>query len=170
MNPDDFPSATPGAEVVLMCGVAGSGKTTYSKRLEQQGYERLSVDEEIWRRFGRYGIDYPASDYGELSIVVEAALRERLQELLAEQGRRVVIDFSFWQRAERGRYKRLVEQAGGTWRLVYLRVDRDELRRRLNHRNSRVDANAAFPITEEILQRYLNDFEPPEGEGEEVVS
>ncbi len=30
-----------------MCGVAGSGKTTYAQGLEAQGYTRLSVDEEI---------------------------------------------------------------------------------------------------------------------------
>ena len=40
-----------------MCGVAGSGKTTYAQRLEAEGYVRLSIDEEIWQRFGRFGID-----------------------------------------------------------------------------------------------------------------
>lgn len=34
-------------------------------------------------------------------------------------------------------------------------------------RNTRVDANAAFSITDEILDRHLNDFEEPRGEGEE---
>ena len=50
-------------EVVLMCGIAGSGKTTYAKDLEARGYVRLSVDEEIWHRFGRYGVDYEAEEY-----------------------------------------------------------------------------------------------------------
>jgi adenylylsulfate kinase-like enzyme len=40
-------------EVVLMCGVDGAGKTTYAKRLEVGEHVRLSIDEEIWRRFGR---------------------------------------------------------------------------------------------------------------------
>lgn len=34
--------------VVMMCGVAGSGKTTFSKKLEKEGFVRLSIDEEIW--------------------------------------------------------------------------------------------------------------------------
>jgi len=34
-------------EVVLLCGVAGAGKTTYAKRLETCGHVRLSIDEEI---------------------------------------------------------------------------------------------------------------------------
>ncbi|MDF2036483.1 AAA family ATPase [Cytobacillus oceanisediminis] len=45
--------------VVMMCGVAGSGKTTFSKKLEKEGFVRLSIDEEIWAVNGRYGIDFP---------------------------------------------------------------------------------------------------------------
>ncbi len=153
-----------------MCGVAGSGKTTYAKRLvELEGFERLSIDEEIWRQFGRFGFDYAAKDYEQLSTLVEAELEARLVDLIG-QGRWVVVDFSFWQRAQRDYYKRLIEQAGGTWRLVYLKVDLEELRRRLTRRNARPEPNAAFPITDEVLTGYLNSFEEPEGEGEEIVS
>ena len=35
--------------VVMMCGVAGAGKTTLAKQLEAAGYLRLSIDEEVWR-------------------------------------------------------------------------------------------------------------------------
>lgn len=62
-----------------------------------------------------------------------------------------------------------MEAAGGTWRLIYLNVDVAELRRRLRERNSRFDANAAFPITDELLDKYLDSFEEPQGEGEELV-
>ncbi len=151
-----------------MCGIAGSGKTTYAQRLEHQGYERLSIEEEVWRRFGRYGVDYAADDYDGLSAAIEADLQIRLSALLM-QGRQVVIDFSFCQRARRDHYKQLIEQAGGTWRLVYLTVDAEELGRRLTNRNTRVDANAAFPITDALLDRYPHDFEEPRGEGEEVI-
>lgn len=45
--------------VLLMCGVAGSGKTTFSQQLETRGFTRISIDEVIWRSAGRYGLDYP---------------------------------------------------------------------------------------------------------------
>ena len=48
---------------VLMCDVAGSGKTTFAMALEDAGFLRLSIDEELWRRHGRYGLDFPAADY-----------------------------------------------------------------------------------------------------------
>jgi len=44
------------------------------------------------------------------------------------------------------------------------------LQRRLADRAQRFDANAAFPITDEILSAYLSGFEVPSGEGEEVVT
>jgi len=44
-------------EVLLMCGVSGAGKTTYSKQKEQEGYVRLAIDELIWEDYGVYGVD-----------------------------------------------------------------------------------------------------------------
>jgi predicted kinase len=154
--------------VVLTCGIAGSGKTTYAQRLEREGYVRLSVDEEIWRRFGRYGVDYPGDRYPVLQRRTEDALRQSLVRLVG-QGRNVVVDLSLRRRSLRDEYKALVESAGGRWRLVYLRASPELLRQRLAARNDRRDANAAFPITGEILQRYLAGFEEPQGEGEEII-
>jgi predicted kinase len=155
-------------EVVLMCGIAGSGKTTYAQRLEETGYIRLSIDEEIWAQFGRYGVDYPAEEYPEKSRLADATVRERLRTLV-EQGHPVVVDNSFWNRTAREDYKKLVDDAGGRWRLVYLKATTEVLRRRLALRKDRFDANAAFPITEETLAGYVAAFEEPHGEGEETM-
>jgi predicted kinase len=156
-------------EVVLMCGLAGSGKTTYAKQLETEGYVRLSIDEELWHSFGRYGIDYSTERYGELSEIVERRLRERLITYIVG-GADVVVDFSFWKRQDRDAYKALVDAHGGRWRLVYLDVPSSELRRRLQLRSGRFDADAAFPIDEPVFERYLTMFEQPLGEGEEVIA
>lgn len=154
--------------VVMMCGVAGSGKTTFSQRLEQRGFVRLSIDEEIWATNGRYGIDYPIEMYEQLKVEAELKLRNELVNLLKEK-RNVVIDFSFWQRKRRDEYKKLIEEGGGEWKLVYLKVHPNELRKRLRIRSQRFDANAAFTITEEILSSFLKGFEVPSGEGEIVI-
>lgn len=42
------------------------------------------------------------------------------------------------------------------------------LRQRLDERAARFDANAAFPITQDTLSVYLDGFEEPQGEGEDV--
>lgn len=156
-------------EVVLTCGIAGAGKTTFAQALEARGHVRLSIDEEVWRRNGRYGIDYEPAAYAEHSAAAAAVLRERLVALIHE-GRDVVVDLSFWSRRMRDDYKALIEQAGGRWRLVYLPASRELLRERLDRRRERFDANAAFPIEDDLLDRYLDGFEPPDGEGEEVIA
>lgn len=154
--------------VVLLCGMVGAGKTTFATQLEREGHVRLSIDEELWTRFGRYGLDYPTEVYDEYSHVAEHVLLDRLRSLLA-QGRDVVVDFGFWSRASRDRYKRVAEEAGARWRLVHLDVPRDVLLRRLAGRSSRFDANAAFPVDADTLDGFLARFEPPVGEGEEVL-
>jgi predicted kinase len=164
-EPGEFRSRS---HVVLMCGIAGAGKTTYAKRLEADGYVRRSIDEEVWERFGRYGIDYEPSMYAQHSAAAEAVLRERLVELI-DAGADVVVDNAFWQRERREQYKAVAESAGARWELIYLKTSPELLRERLTARRSRFDANAAFPITDELLDHFLKVFEEPSGEGEIVV-
>ena len=45
--------------VYLLCGFVGSGKTTYARELERSGIVRLSIDELVFARHGRHGVDYP---------------------------------------------------------------------------------------------------------------
>lgn len=97
----------------------------------------------------------------------ERKLRNDLLKLIHHK-QQMVIDFSFWNRARRDRYKQLIEKSGGKWKLTYLQVSPDDLRERLKIRNQRFDANA-FPITEEVLTSYLNGFEIPKNEGEMVI-
>lgn len=156
------------ALVVLMCGIAGSGKTTYSQELEKYGFERLSIDEEVWSTNGRYGIDYPVEKYREYLDEAHERLRNKLVGLVRDK-KKVVVDSSFWNRSARDEYKRLIENVGGKWRLVFLKVHPDELRRRLKIRSQRFDANAAFTITEEVLSSFLKGFEEPRNEGEIVI-
>ncbi len=151
-----------------MCGIAGAGKTTYAQQLEAGGYVRLSIDEEVWERFGRYGIDYDQSLYAQHSAAADQVLRERLAQLLAA-GMDVVVDNAFWQRTRREQYKAIVEAAGGDWELIYLKATPALLRERLAARRSRFDANAAFPITDALLEHFLTVFEEPSGEGETVL-
>lgn len=81
----------------------------------------------------------------------------------------VVVDFSFWQRKRRNDYKKLIEDGGGVWKLIYLKVHPNELCERLRIRSQRFDANAAFTITEEILSSFLEGFEIPSGEGGIII-
>lgn len=154
--------------VIMMCGVAGSGKTTFAQKLEKEGFVHLSIDEEIWATKGRYGIDFTVDRYEEYKDEAERILRNRLVNLI-QYKQHVVVDFSFWQQSRRNQYKQLIEKNGGKWKLIYLKVHPNNLHKRLKIRSQRFDANAAFPITEEILEAYINGFEVPMDEGEIVI-
>ncbi|MEU5792367.1 ATP-binding protein [Streptomyces sp. NPDC047813] len=154
--------------VFLLVGLTGSGKTTYAQRqLEPEGAVRLSVDEVVHERHGRYGVDYPENTYFEKEAPVVSELHERLAELVAE-GRDVVWDHGLWPRKDRDAMKELVEAAGGRWRLLYFPVEREELLLRLAERNEREDANALV-VTPEALDDFFARFEKPQDEGEEIV-
>ncbi|UQI49851.1 ATP-binding protein (plasmid) [Streptomyces sp. HU2014] len=144
---------------VLLVGITGSGKTTLAQALADRGLVRLSVDEEVHRLHGRYGVDYPEHTYFERERPVVDAIRRQLAEHLAA-GDDVVLDHGLWLRADRDAWKKLVEAAGGRWLLVYLPVERDELLRRLTARNQREDANA-LAVSPEALEDFFARFEPP---------
>lgn len=135
----------------LLAGLTGSGKTTIAQALADRGFLRLSVDEEVHRIHGRYGVDYPEHTYFEREQPVVKATRDRfIQEI--EAGNDVVLDHGLWRRAERDAWRQAAHEAGGLPVVVYLPVERDELLRRLTGRNAREDANA-LTVTPRPLRR-----------------
>ncbi|MFB6664360.1 MULTISPECIES: ATP-binding protein [unclassified Streptomyces] len=151
---------------VLLVGITGSGKTTVAQALADHGYTRLSVDEEVHRLHGRYGVDYPEHTYFERQRPVVEAIRARLvQELEAEKD--VVLDHGLWRRSERDSWQQAACEAGGHPVLVYLPADREELLRRLAERNRREDANA-LTVTPEALDDFFDRFDAP-ADVEEVI-
>ncbi|MGW2375186.1 MULTISPECIES: AAA family ATPase [Kitasatospora] len=154
--------------VVLMCGLPGAGKTTYAMGLVRRGYVRLSIDEVVWQRLGQRdaGLVLETEAYDRLKEEVRREQRQELVELMLA-GRDVVVDYSFWSRAARDDYKALIENHGCHWELIHLKADRTTLERRLEVRNGEEGANSVT-VDETLLERYLADFEEPEGEGEQV--
>lgn len=137
-------------------------------RIMSRTKAKQSIDEEMWKTYGRKGIDYPNEQYEKLSEIVEMALQKELLSLI-QQGKHVVLDFSFCNKANRAYYKRLIEKAGGTPELVYMKASKGTLQKRLYKRNQSLNANSPFIITNEILEHHYNDFQEPCGEGEKVI-
>ncbi|MBY8881979.1 AAA family ATPase [Actinacidiphila acidipaludis] len=147
---------------VLMVGLPGSGKTTLARVLADHGFVRLCPDEEMWRRHGVYGVDFPRGTFPALERpILEEIAGELSGQLRA--GRDVVVDHGFWTPGERDRWRTVATDAGASALLVYLEVSHEELWARVSRRNAQheADPNAIF-FSESDLLRYRGRFVPPE--------
>jgi predicted kinase len=147
---------------VLMAGLPGSGKTTLSRTLTARGFVRLCPDEEMFRRHGVYGVDFPRGVFPTLERpVLEDAAIELREHLKA--GHDVVVDHGFWTPEDRAKWRAIATNAGATPMLVYLAASHEELWARISKRNEfhANDPNSIY-FAESDLQRYRARFVPPQ--------
>ncbi|MGW0720090.1 AAA family ATPase [Streptomyces sp. NPDC002778] len=116
----------------------------------------LSVDGEVHRLRGRYGVDYPEHTCFERERPVVEAIRERFTEE-TEAGNEVVLGHGLWRRNDRDVWRQAARKA---WPVVVcLPADREELLRRLAERNQCEDTNA-LTISLEAVDDFFARFAP----------
>ena len=144
--------------VILLCGVAGAGKTTYSRRLEAEGYLRVSYDEEMWTLGGNSTDVTP-----DMLAEADRRVRDHIRASLAS-GQPVVLDASLSTRVIRDDLREFVHRAGGVPRLVLVDAPFGLLAARVSRRLNHADPNAHY-LDEASLRGYHAAFEFP-GEDE----
>lgn len=154
--------------LVLMCGISGSGKTTIARRLEKQGFERLSLDAIMWERHNAAYMNLPFEKQCLLQAEAERELVERLQRLLAAD-RDVVVDSCLCKRSHRDAYREIVRKWNTQCKVIYCSAPAEELRRRLHSRISNEGPDCAI-VTDEMLNRFLKGFETPQADETDIVS
>ncbi|MEU3508785.1 ATP-binding protein [Streptomyces longwoodensis] len=154
---------------VLMAGLPGSGKTTLSRALTARGFIRLCPDEEMFRRHGVYGVDFPRGVFPTLERPVLEDVAADLREQL-KAGHDVIVDHGFWTPEDRAKWRAVATDAGATPVLVYLAASHEKLWARISKRNEfhANDPNSIY-FSESDLQRYRTRFVPPEADEPHVL-
>ena len=137
----------------MMCGPAGSGKSTVARRLESDGMVRLSFDQVAWER-GIRSMPLPTAIHGE----IEDQLKDPLVQLV-RSGSDVVLDFSFWSRRSRDAYRELLRPLGVEPETIYLATSREVALARMRARG--LAHGDDFALTDELAAQYFDHFEVP---------
>ena len=149
----------------LVVGLPGSGKTTLAKRLERElNALRFTPDEWIASLYGA------RPDQATLDAARDPV--EALQWSVAARaltlGVSVILDFGFWTRGERDRFRTQAADLGAGSQVHALVVPEAELWGRLARRNAERPPGT-FRITREQLAAWCALFEPPDAEELVVV-
>lgn len=141
------------SKVIFMCGAAGSGKTTYAKILEQQGYSRLSFDEESFKRGYRVH-PLPKVVYDKIKSILDKELHE-----LIVQNRNIVLDYSFWSRQMRNEYKDKLIPFGIKPKIILIVTPKEIAIQRIkirkgNHPNDII-------LDDQMAKHYYEHFQRP---------
>jgi len=158
-------TAAPRATVHAVCGLPASGKTTLARRLEREHEAvRFSADEWVLDLYGP-----------EVAVESFVRYRHRVWETIWSVARRllalgidVVLDFSFYHRADRDRFRERAVEAGADFRMYYLECPEATCRARLRERNAALSAHT-FRIRDDDFDVLWASFEVPTRDEELVV-
>lgn len=156
------------SKVVLMCGVSGSGKTYYSYKLEEKGYERLSPDELLWNRYGAGFTSLPFDQQKKLFIDASHEILDMTVRLV-RAGKKVVVDSTMCKRFKRDEMREACLPLGVNPLIVYLEAPYPLLEQRLAFRKG--SGPNDLIVSKEQLKTFYSNFEiPREDENFIVVS
>ncbi|WP_020591361.1 AAA family ATPase [Kiloniella laminariae] len=159
------------AQVFLVVGNTGAGKSTYAAKLAQQEKAHIfAVD--VWMK-NLFLMDMP--DPPSYEWALERTRRIEVQQLvetlgLLEKGLSVILDIGFFARAQRQRVRGFLCENGHEPRVHYLDVDKDTRWQRVQERNKGESDTYQFEVSREVFEFCETIFEPlDEGERAEAI-
>ena len=154
------------SQVFLLCGMTGSGKTTFAKQLEYEcSAVRFSIDEWMINLYDRH---MSREDFDSRMNICKQLIWQTVERLI-DLNIDVILDYGFWTIKERTNISSQIRHAGGIPVVYFFNVPSHILKQRLAIRNSQRLLNT-FEITPEMLELFQTHFEPPsDKEGFEII-
>lgn len=146
-------------KVILLCGRICSGKTTYARRLCcESDAVLLSVDEIMLALFGQHCGEM----HDEYASRTKQYLLAKTEEVLAS-GCDVVLDWGFWQKAERDAMRSYFGERKIPMEFCYIDIRDAVWRERIRERNRAVEAGeiCAYFVDENLAAKFAARFEEP---------
>lgn len=140
--------AAPRGRLIIVCGLPGTGKTTFASALARDGGVRFAPDD--WME--ALGIDLWDHESRDR---VEALQWDIARQVLVSGGT-AIIEWGTWGRAERGRLREEARALGAGVELVYLAAPPEVLFERVSARGRENP-----PITLEDIREWAAAFEVP---------
>lgn len=144
--------------LVLVCGLPGSGKTTYAKQLEEErGGLRMCPDDWI------EAILADPNDEAEKNRLRDAVeiLQWKLSKEYLAKGLTVILENGFWAEEERSQYAMEALEVGARIELYSMdSKDLDELWRRIEKRNDELKTGP-WLMKREDHEPHWTGYEPP---------
>lgn len=152
------------AAVYFICGFIGSGKTTYSKKLEEaKGAFRFTIDEWMIPLYG----EHMEREVFDSRLETLASLFKDSVLRLIELGVPVIFDFGFWKQRDRELARLWAERYSLEYEIIYLDVDFEVCCKRAYSRND-IREDKAYEMTPEMLKMFWLWFEAPSSDEEGV--
>lgn len=160
------------AQIILVCGPTGVGKTTYSLTLaEEVGAVRFSIDPWMQTMFAK---DMKALDYEWMIERVQRCYEqiwEVSQQILALDGK-VILDLGFTTKEQRNLFADKARAMGLKPEIHFLDAPSEERKKRVAKRNFEKDPKVySFEVTDFMFDFMEPRFEvPQEDELEQAIS
>lgn len=144
------------ATAFLVFGRLGTGKSTYARRLsEQERAVLFEGDRWVGWLYGRE--EGSVADFDDALDRVEQVMQEVWGRCLTLDVN-VVLDFGFWSRAKRDRFRARVTSLGASCELHEVVLDRGAARQRVMARNA--DPASSIEVSPTTFDRLWDQVEP----------
>jgi len=150
------------ATIYMIHGFIGSGKTTFSKKLEAETKAvRFTPDEWMIKL---YGENPPADKFAEYDEKIKELIWD-LAEKVLNTNTDVILDFGFWKKLERDEARSFAESISANIKLFNLDCPEEIMRTRVIDRTEKMPEGALF-INENTFNILKEQFEPIDPQNE----